>query len=100
MQQVGMVSYEITGTVKVGATTKPFRIHDTADVDLDVTGYNVAFSPGTDATLPIKVDLKPPVESVDFAMVPDVGGTLDMGPSDPQMGQLRDKLDDAFKRGP
>jgi hypothetical protein len=100
MQQAAMVSYEITGTVKVGATTKPFRIHDTADVDLDITGYNVAFSPGTDATLPIKVDLKPPVESVDFAMVTDVGGTLDMGPSDPQMQQVRDKLDDAFKRGP
>ena len=100
MQPVGMVSYEITGTVKVGATTKPFRIHDTADIDLDVTGYSVAFAPGTDATLLIRIDLEPPVESVDFAMVPDVGGTLDMGPSDPQMSQLRDKLDDAFKRGP
>jgi len=100
MQQVGMVSYEITGTVKVGATTKPFRIHDTTDVDLDITGYNIAFAPGTDATLPIKIDLKPPVEAVDFAMVQDVGGTLDMGPSDPQMPQVRDKIDDAFKRGP
>ncbi len=100
MQAVGMVSYEITGTVKVGAVTKPFRIHDTADVDLDVTGYNVAFAPGTDATLPIKVDLRPPVESVDFAMVQDMNGTLDVGPSDPQISQLRDKINDAFKRGP
>lgn len=100
MQPVGMVSYEIMGTVKVGATTKPFRIHDTANVDLDITGYNVAFAPGSDATLPIRVDLKPPVETVDFTMVPDVAGTLDMGPSDPQMSALRDKIDDAFKRGP
>ena len=100
MQAVGMVSYEITGTVKVGAVTKPYRIHDSADVDIDITGYSVAFAPGTDATLPIKIDLKPPVESVDFAMVQDMNGTLDVGPSDPQISLLRSKLDAAFKRGP
>jgi hypothetical protein len=100
VEPTATASYEIRGTVKVGAITKPFFIHDTADVDIDITGYTIAFAPGTDATLPIKIDLKPPVESVDFAMVQDVSGTLDMGPSDPQMAELRDRLDDAFKRGP
>lgn len=95
----GIPSFEIRGTVKVGAVTKPFYIHDTSDIDLDVTGYNVTFAPGTDATLPVRIDLKPPVESVDFEMVQDVNGTLDVGPADAQMGQLRGKLDDAFKRG-
>jgi hypothetical protein len=100
MQQVGMASYEIRGTVKVGPTTKPFHIRDTAEVTIDITGYNVPFSPGSDAILPIKVDLRPPIESVDFAIVQDMNGTLEMGPTDPQMSELRDKLDDAFKRGP
>ncbi len=100
MQQVGMASYDIRGTVKVGSTTKPFHIRDTAEVTIDITGYNVAFSPGSDAILPIKVDLRPPIESVDFAIVQDMNGTLEMGPTDPQMSELRDKLDDAFKRGP
>lgn len=99
MQQTGTASYEISGTVKVGATMKPFHVRDTHDVDVDITGYAVTFVPGTDGTLPIKIDLKPPIESVDFAMVTDMNGTLEMGPSDPQMDQLRDKLDDAFKRG-
>jgi hypothetical protein len=100
LQQAGAASYEISGTVRVGAVTKPFHIRDTIDVDLDITGYSVAFAPGTDATLPIRIDLKPPVETVDFTQVQDVNGTLELGPSDPQMPALRDKLDDAFKRGP
>lgn len=100
MQPAGTSTYEVRGTVKVGATTKPFYIHGTMDIDLDITGYTVTFSPGTDATLAIKIDLKPPVESVDFAMVQDVNGTLELGPSDPQMAEFRDKIDETFKRGP
>jgi len=92
------VSYEIRGTAKVGQATQPFYIHDTASFDVDITGYNVTFTPGVDATLQVRIDLQPPLETIDFGTATDIGGTLDVGPTDTQMAQFRDKLDDAFKR--
>lgn len=99
LQAVGTSSYEIRGTVKVGGITKPFWIHDTASVDVDIPSYAVAFSPGVDATLPVRIDIEPPIATVDFAMVLEVGGTLEVGPTDPQIEEVRDKIDNVFKRG-
>lgn len=100
LDRPGGNSYEIRGTVKVAGDTKPFFIHDDTDIQLDITGYTVAFSPGTDATLPVRLDLDSPIEQIDFALVPETAGTLEVGPSNPQLAELRDKIDNAFKRGP
>ncbi len=100
LDRSGGNSYEIRGTTKVGGVTKPFFLHDSTDIQLDITGYAVSFSPGSDAVLPIRVDLQSPLGSIDFAIATEVGGTLDLGPSDPQMTEVRDRLDNAFKRGP
>lgn len=99
LQPVGAISYEIRGTVKVGGNTKPFWIHDNAALDVDIPSYAVAFSPGVDATLPVRIDIEPPIDTVDFALVPDIGGTLELGPTDPQIDEVREKIDNVFKRG-
>lgn len=100
LERSGGNSYEIRGTTKVNGVTKPFFLHDSTDIQLDITSYAVVFSPGSDAVLPIRVDLQAPLGVIDFAAATEVGGTLDLGPSDPQMTEVRDRLDNAFKHGP
>lgn len=100
LQPVGGASYEIRGTVKVGGMTKPFYIHDTAGLDFDIAGYTVNFTPGVDATLPVRIDIDSPITAVDWTTVQEVGGTLEVGPAQAQISEVRDKIDNVFKRGP
>ncbi len=91
-------TYEILGTTKIGGNVELFRIHDDLDLDIDITGYTVALPPGGDATATIKVDLRDAVDSINYAQLPVVGGMRDLGPTDSQISNFRDKLDNAFRR--
>ena len=92
--------YEIFGTTKSMGNMEMFHIVDRNSLDVDITGYTVTLSPGRDAVMGVKLDLKDAIDNVDFGMLPTVQGMRTMDTIDPQMVQFRDKLDEAFKRTP
>lgn len=92
-------SYEILGTVKVGGVTKPFKIEDLGVVTAEVKNYNVTLAPGGDGTLAVRVDLRDSIDGVDFSLVPEENGVLELE-SGAQIVDFRNHLKDAFKRGP
>jgi hypothetical protein len=96
---VGSPSYVIVGTVRVSGNTKPFRIEDRGSIDIDVKGYMVTLPPGADATVPVRLDLKPALDAVNWDQVNDDNGVLVLDESGSQIDEFRDKLGDAFKRG-
>jgi hypothetical protein len=96
---VGSPSYVITGTVRVSGNTKMFKIEDRGSLDIDVRGFAVQLPPGGDATLPVRLDLKPALDTVDWSQVSEDDGELQLDESSSQIEEFRDKLDDAFKRG-
>ena len=92
--------YEIDGTAKVAGVTRSFHIHDRNSLDVDVKNFNVSLSPGGDATVPIRLDLKDAIDSIQFDQLNEENGVLELDTSDPQMENFRDKLEQAFKKGP
>lgn len=59
-------SYEILGTVMNGGTPEPFKISDTAQVPLDITGYSAQLFPGGAVELPIRVQIQKVIDAVDL----------------------------------
>ena len=96
---VGSPSYVISGTVRISGDVKPFRIEDRGSMDIDVKGYMVTLPPGGDATLPVRLDLKPALDAVNWGQVNEDQGVRVLTESGSQIDEFRDKLDDAFKRG-
>jgi hypothetical protein len=92
-------SYVISGTTRVGPMMRPFRVEDRGSLDVDIKSYAVTLSPGADATMTVRLDLKDALNSVDWGMVNNQQGTLVLDDSSPQMVDFRDKLGDAFKKG-
>ncbi|MBL0218628.1 MAG: hypothetical protein IPQ07_32710 [Myxococcales bacterium] len=93
-------SYEITGTAKVGGVTRTFQIHDRNSLNIDVKDFNVSLAPGGDATVPIRLDLKDAIDSIQFDQLNEENGVLELDTTDPQMENFREKLEQAFKKGP
>ncbi len=92
-------SYEITGTALINATTEPFKITDTMMLAVDVTGYSVALTPGASEDVPLRVDLQPVINAIDFSMLPVVGGVRTMNQSTPGIAAVRTALQTStFKR--
>ncbi|MBA3465286.1 MAG: hypothetical protein H0T46_35470 [Deltaproteobacteria bacterium] len=96
---VGTPSYVIRGTVRVSGDTKVFVIEDRGSIRVDVRGFAVTLPPGGDATVPVRLDLKPALDTVDWSRVTEDDGVLELDESSSQIDGFRDKLDDAFKRG-
>jgi len=71
-------SYEVTGSVLIGSTNEMFTITDTAALPVDVSGYSVALMAGQAEDVPIRVDMQPVINAVDFAMLPVIAGKRTM----------------------
>jgi hypothetical protein len=92
-------SYEILGSVLIGGTTEPFKITDTAVLQADIDGYDVALMAGGSMSVPIRVDLQDAIDAVDFAMLPAPGGVRTMDQNTTGIAAVRSQLEDqTFKR--
>jgi len=93
-------SYEILGTVMIGGTTEPFKISDTAALQVDIDNYDISLMAGRAITVPIRLDLDDAVDAVDFALLPKVGGVRTMDQTTPGIQAVRDAFDTTvFRRG-
>lgn len=89
-------SIEIEGTVKVDGNTKPFEIHDRNLTNVDLT-CDSTLQPGGATSLEIEADFASMLGSIDFSMVEDVGGTLQLQTFDDQMKPFEQKFQQSFK---
>jgi len=85
-------SYEILGTVVIGGSTEPFRISDTAVLQVDVDGYSIALMAGRSMNVPIQVKLQDVIDGVDFAMLPTPGGVRTMNQNTTGIADVRSDL--------
>jgi hypothetical protein len=88
-------SYVIEGEALVGGTWTPYTIHDAQEFTIHVT-TNVRLSATAAAQVPLYVDAQHVVENVNFAALPDVGGTLQLDSTSPQIASVRAALAEAF----
>jgi len=90
-------SYEISGTVQLNGTGHEFVIHDlnslTANVDI-----STMLDPGAGATVPILVRVDDALGVLDFSMLHEDDGKLELDTFDAQMPAFRDKLVTSFVR--
>jgi len=92
------MAYEISGTVEVNGANKPFHVAD--DEGLRISLPCAANHKETeDTTLEIRLGLDAPLKAVDFSMVPNVAGTLELDSESPQIALFRLELVQAFELG-
>lgn len=91
-------AFDISGAVKIGAVTEPFRIYDTEPLDIEIDGYDVELEPGRSVQMAVQLDLKPVLESLEYEQFPLIGGVRTLGPADAQINDVRDALADAFEK--
>jgi hypothetical protein len=94
------MTYEITGTTRLGGPLKRYRIRDRNSLNINVTGFTAVLSPGSDATLTIALDLSDAIGSIRFDQLGGDDDVLELGPGNPQLQDLRDRLQDAFNQAP
>jgi hypothetical protein len=87
-------SYELSGMVRVGTTTRPFLIRDREELAISLD-FSIMLKAGASARIPVRVELDKLVEAVDFAQVPVQGGTY-LVEDGAQLASVRDKLRQAF----
>jgi hypothetical protein len=87
-------AYELVGTARVGATTRPFTIRDAGEVELSLE-FSIMLRAGEAARIPVRVELDKLVEAVDFAQVPVIDGRF-LVESGAQLAAVRDKAREAF----
>jgi hypothetical protein len=61
-------AYEITGTVRVNGTFRPFTIRDTGDLSLSLD-FSITLPPGGTARIPVRIEIDEIVTAVDFSQV-------------------------------
>jgi hypothetical protein len=89
-------SYEIHGTwIDGNLPAKRFEIRDTATVSVSIDCDEELPAAGT-ANLAIKVDLKDALNSINFKLLKDEDGELELEDG-PQLMMFRDRLKKAFK---
>jgi hypothetical protein len=88
-------AYEITGTVKVSDTFRPFTIRDTSDADL-MLEFSITLPAGAGATIPVRVEIDKIVEAVDFQSVSMEDGRYLVEKSSPQISAVRAAARAAF----
>ena len=87
-------AYELTGTARVGTTTRPFTIRDPGDLEISIE-LSTMLRAGETARIPIRADLDKLVEVVDFALA-DVEDGQFLVEDGVQLAAVRDKLREAF----
>lgn len=91
-------SYEITGTTLIGSTLEPFRITDTAGLEVDIDDYNVSLSPGGAARIPIRIDLRNALD-LDWSALDINSGVRTLNQGDGLViATFRSKLKNGFDR--
>jgi hypothetical protein len=92
-------SYLIAGTVNVAGTTYPFTIHDrfSISVSLDIA---IQLDPGKDADVVIQIDLNHCVGAVDWTMVHNDSGVLNLDTDDFWIDTFRQLLLQSFSVKP
>ena len=89
-------AFELTGTVATDDDERePFAIRDTAPLAIDAD-FAIDAAPGVRTAIVVRVELDAVVEGLDFEAAPVVDGVRLIGPGDPQLTAVRDKLDDAI----
>jgi hypothetical protein len=88
-------AYEITGTVKVTDTFRPFTVRDTSGADL-MLEFSIALPAGASATIPVRVEIDKIVEAVDFQSVPMQSGRYLVDQSSSQIAAVRAAVRAAF----
>ena len=85
-------SYEILGTVVNGGSTEPFKITDTAQLQVDISGYSVQLFPGNSEDLVIRIDMDEVIDASSPAMFPLVLGVRTMDQNTPGIAAVRTAL--------
>lgn len=93
------ISYELTGTARIGGTPAPFRINDVQPLVIEIEGYDVMLAAGHDAMIPVIVDLTGVLEDLNFSQFTDEDGVRTLDHDDAQIDDVRDALVDAFRPG-
>lgn len=89
-------AFELTGTVVTDDDQRePFAIRDTAPLAIDAD-FSIDAAPGVRTAIVVRVELDAVVEGLDFDAAPVIEGVRVIGPGDPQLTAVRDKLDDAL----
>jgi hypothetical protein len=88
-------AYEITGTVKVSDTFRPFTIRDTSDAAL-MLEFSITLPAGAGATIPVRIEIDKIAEAVDFQTVQMEDGRYLVEKSSPQISAVRAAVRAAF----
>lgn len=89
-------AYRIEGTVQVSSTVMPFRIHDRSGAVSYGLDLATTLEPGGSAQLALALDLSNALGGIDFALLRDDDGTLDLDTDDTQIAAFRTRLAGAF----
>lgn len=88
-------AYELVGTVQINDMTRPFTIRDTGTTAISIE-YSIMLPPGSEAEIPIEVDIDQIVDAVDFAQVPFQDGRYLIDDGSAQLTVVRNELAIAF----
>jgi hypothetical protein len=84
-------AYEIYGTVKVNGETHPYKIHDRTPIGVSLD-TSAMLDPGKSAGITIRLDMAKAFEGLDFTMLHDDNGTLELDTFDNQMSDFRNRM--------
>ena len=84
-------SYEIYGTVKVAGETHNYKIHDRSPVGISLD-TSVQLEPGDGAQIDVELDMAQAFDGLDWTMLSNDNGTLELDTFDDQMGDFRSRM--------
>jgi hypothetical protein len=88
-------SYQIKGTVKIGAMTWDFEVHDRAALNVSLP-INQMLQPGKSTTVKLQLQIDAALAGVDWTTVAHDDTTLDLDTTDSQMSAFRSRLMSGF----
>jgi hypothetical protein len=89
-------AYEIHGTWKDGEQIRRYKIHDRTPLEVSLDCNQTLAAAGS-ATIAITIDLRDAINSVDYKQLDVDNGVSELGTTDPQIVEFRDKLGKGFK---
>ena len=84
-------SYEIYGTVVVSGETHQYKIHDRSPVGITLD-TSLMLEPGGGATVNVRLDIEQALHDLDFSMLTNDAGVLELDTFDNQMGDFRTRM--------
>jgi len=88
-------AYEITGTVKVNDTFRPYTVRDTGDLALSLD-FSIMLPAGGAATIPVRIEIDKIINVINFSQVSQQDGRYLVDNSSPQISNLRAAVPAAF----